>query len=383
MLRLVVDAYESALELLAQQAREIGRLLPDGAEVVDAHTHLGLDEDGRSYSLEQHLTEMARNNISRACVFALNEPDREPAYRKPNDRILKWAGESDGKLIPYVRLSLEQEPLAEAERCVELGAKGIKLHPRAQAFRVNDKRLEDVFAFADERRLPVLIHAGRGLPPGMAEELAHVADRHSGASLILAHAAIVDQAGIAKFANQHPNIYFDTSTWTPLDVLALFSKVGPEQVVYASDVPYGDHLSSQHLLLRLMAKADLPEDVRRGVMGETVLGLVEGRRPEKISPPIVGPTLEVAYDHMRVHNYIAAATPMLWAGRPDMIGFLGLAAGACRDGDGSLAPVGELIVGAETAWRHSLEADDQPTMERRRRAAFDLLNVAQSRALFT
>ena len=100
------------------------------------------------YSLEQHLADMARNNISRACVFALNEPDREPAYRRPNDRILRWAGEADGKLIPFVRLSLAEEPLAEAERCVDLGARGIKLHPRAQAFRVNDPRLEDVFAFA-------------------------------------------------------------------------------------------------------------------------------------------------------------------------------------------------------------------------------------------
>jgi hypothetical protein len=66
-----------------------------------------------------------------------------------------------------------------------------------------------------------------------------------------------------------------------------------------------------------------------------------------------------------------------------MIGFLGLAAGACRNGDGTLAPVAELIVGADAAWRSSLESDDPVQVERRRRTAFDLLNVAQSRALFT
>ena len=42
---------------------------------------------------------------------------------------------------------------------------------------------------------------------------------------------------------------------------------------------------------------------------------------------------------------------MLWFGKPTSIGFLGLAAGACRNGDGALAPVAELIVGAEVAWR--------------------------------
>ena len=158
-----------------------------------------------------------------ANVFALNEPDREPAYRAPNDRVLKWAAEAPDRLFPFVRLSLDEDPLGEAERCLDRGARGIKLHPRAQAFRVNDPKLEAVFALAHERRLPVLIHAGRGLPPGMPLELGHVAERHPDASLILAHAAIVAQAGIGKLARSVENIFFDSSTWTPLDQLNLLS----------------------------------------------------------------------------------------------------------------------------------------------------------------
>ena len=73
-----------------------------------------------------------------ANVFALNEPDREPAYRAPNDRVLAWAAEAPDRLFPFVRLSLDEDPLGEAVRCLDRGARGIKLHPRAQAFRVND-----------------------------------------------------------------------------------------------------------------------------------------------------------------------------------------------------------------------------------------------------
>ena len=55
--------------------------------------------------------------------------------------------------------------MEEATRCLDLGARGIKLHPRAQKFLLNDERLAPVFALAAERRVPILIHAGRGLPP--------------------------------------------------------------------------------------------------------------------------------------------------------------------------------------------------------------------------
>src|SRR5690242_10509627 len=128
----MVDPHLVALDVLERQCAEVIALRPEGARVVDAHTHLGLDEDGHALSLEDHLAEMDATGIAQAVVFALNEPDRAPAYRAPNDRILRWAEQSEGRLIPFCRLSLDEHPLAEAQRCVELGARGIKLHPRAQ-----------------------------------------------------------------------------------------------------------------------------------------------------------------------------------------------------------------------------------------------------------
>ena len=209
--------YEHALELLEEHRKTFRERLPEGCPVVDVHTHLGLDEDGMSLTLEQHLASMERNAVDTSFVFALNDPERFPAYRVPNDRVLAWAAESDGRLIPFVRLALDgDDPLAEAERCIDLGARGIKLHPRSQAFSVADPRFEAVFALAAERRIPVLIHAGRGLPPGLGEELAGVAARHPEASLILAHAAIADQGPIASFANGMPNVFFDTSRVRPV-----------------------------------------------------------------------------------------------------------------------------------------------------------------------
>ncbi|HXM87537.1 MAG TPA: hypothetical protein VN889_07865, partial [Solirubrobacteraceae bacterium] len=103
---------------LAPFLREVEHLRPAGAEVIDAHTHLGLDEDGRSLTLAQLLEQLDAADARRACVFPLHDPERQPSYRLPNDRVLGWAGESDGRLIPFCRLDPAEDALTEAERCL-------------------------------------------------------------------------------------------------------------------------------------------------------------------------------------------------------------------------------------------------------------------------
>ncbi|HEX4467187.1 MAG TPA: amidohydrolase family protein, partial [Solirubrobacteraceae bacterium] len=179
-------------DALAPFLAEAAQLRPSGAEVIDAHTHLGLDEDGRSLTLEQLLEQLDAADARRACVFPLHDPERHPSYRLPNDRVLAWAGESEGRLVPFCRLDPAEDPIDEAERCLNAGARGIKLHPRAQEFVFDGPEMDGVFALAEQAGVPILIHAGRGLPP-LADGLADVALRYPGAALILAHGAICDQ----------------------------------------------------------------------------------------------------------------------------------------------------------------------------------------------
>ena len=84
---------------------------------------------------------MASYGISRAFMFCLDEPDRHPRSRAANDRTLAFAERSNGRLIPFVRLDLNESPIEEATRCLDAGARGIKLHPRAQRFTAGDERL--------------------------------------------------------------------------------------------------------------------------------------------------------------------------------------------------------------------------------------------------
>ena len=142
-----------------------------------------------------------------------------------------------------------EEPIEEATRCLDLGARGIKLHPRAQKFLLNDERLAPVFAIAAERRVPILIHGGRGLPP-IADDLARLVDVYPDAQLIIAHAGIADLAALMRHFAGKAGVYFDTSAWSPIDLLDFYRQVSPEQVLYASDFPYGQQPASLLIALR-------------------------------------------------------------------------------------------------------------------------------------
>ena len=354
---------------------EVERLRPADAEVIDAHTHLGLDEDGRSLTLEQLLSALDEARARRACVFPLHDPERHPAYRVPNDRVLAWAAESDGRLAPFCRLDPAEEPLAESERCLANGARGIKLHPRAQDFVFDGQHMNDVFALAESARVPILIHAGRGLPP-LAEGLVDLALRHPGVVLILAHGAICDQGILTSRLADHPGVLYDISCFFPLDVIELFARVPAERIVFASDPPYGMPATTLYMALRVAHHAGLDEAATRAVLGGTMAALLDGEELPAPSAPRRGPTITLSGRLARVYGYASLVGPALFSGAVEQgRAMLDLAVAACRDPEpDSVGEALEVIGAALTAADALLQAEEGT------RAAIDLVYRANVRA---
>src|SRR5690242_20479408 len=281
------DALGRALELMARYEGEVRRLLPPDAPIFDAHLHLGRDIDGMVGDYDQLEQLMANAGVANAFMFCLDEPDRHPAFRAANDRTLAFAARSGRRLIPFVRLDLNESPLDEARRCLDLGARGIKLHPRAQRFDATDERLAPVFALAAERRVPILIHGGRGLPP-IAAGLGALVERNPDATLIIAHAGIADMAHLARMMAGRRNVFFDTSTWSPVDLLDFYRQVPPEQVLYASDYPYGQYTTSLFLALRTATLAGYDEQQVRDMLAGNALRIANGEDLPEPTKPVGG-----------------------------------------------------------------------------------------------
>lgn len=235
----------------ASIAAELHGLMPSDGRVLDAHTHLGTDEDGQSLHVDGLVAYLDQiDEGACACVFPLHDPDRRPAYRVPNDRVLQWTAEAGGRLFPFCRLDPAEEPVAvaEAQRCLGLGARGIKHHPRAQSFGFGNAAAEAIFEVARDAGVPILVHAGRGMPP--MDSLAELALSYPEVPLVLAHAAIADQGMFAARLAEHPSVVYDTSCFSGLDVVELFARVPAERIVFGSDVPYGRPVGGLFLALR-------------------------------------------------------------------------------------------------------------------------------------
>jgi predicted TIM-barrel fold metal-dependent hydrolase len=378
-LEVVDEALQWAQKLVDEWDEELRRELPEGADIFDAHTHLGTDIDGMVGELDELLRMMDRYGISRAFVFCLDEPDRHPAFSAPNDRTLEYAAQSRGRLIPFVRLDLGESPIEEAERCLDRGARGIKLHPRAQRFLLNDERLAPVFALAAERKVPILIHGGRGLPP-IARDLRRLVDDYPEAQLIVAHAGIADLAGLAGCLGGHPNAFFDTSAWSPIDLLDFFRQVSPEQVLYASDYPYGQQPSSLLIAVRTARVAGLSERQIRDMLAGNTNRIVEGEPMPELTPAKGSDTFTQPMVMARIHQYLSMATPLLWTRQPDTVGVLGLALNACEEENGrpveELERIRELLLCARELWRALPEIDDERDRMRMTRQTFRLIHLA-------
>ncbi|MBD0329436.1 MAG: amidohydrolase family protein [Thermoleophilia bacterium] len=379
------DPLERARRLIASYDEELVRDLPADSEVVDVHTHLGNDIDGMSATYEELMGILDRYGISRACVFCLDEPDREPGFRAPNDRTLAHAGRSGGRLVPFVRLDLTHDPVGEAVRCLDRGARGIKLHPRAQRFALHDERLAPIFELAADRRVPILIHGGRGLPP-IAEHLAALVERYPGAQLIVAHAGIADMAGLAGLLGGKAGVFFDTSVWSPIDLLDLYRLVAPEQVLFASDYPYGQQPASLLIALRTARAAGFDDDRLRDMLASSANRILDGEPPAQPTAPVGDETFVQPLTYARIHQYLSMATPLLWTRQADTIGVLGLALNACYERNGRRAEtddIKELLSCARELWRTLPEYEEERERMLMTRTTFRLIHIADILAVTT
>jgi uncharacterized protein len=374
----VSEPLERAREIFLSFEEQLKKELPAGTDIFDAHTHLGHDIDGMVGMLEELVGVMDRYGISRANVFCLDEHDRIPAFRAGNDRTLDFAARSEGRLIPFVRLDLTESPIEEATRCIDLGARGIKLHPRAQKFQLNDTRLAPVFALAAERRVPILIHGGRGLPP-IADHLADLVDEYPDAQLIIAHAGIADLSGLAGHFAGKAGVFFDTSVWSPIDLLSFYRLVPPEQIVYASDYPYGMQPQSLLLSIRSARSAGLTEEQLVEILAGNARRIANGEPPLEPSKPQGADVLAQPMTLARIHQYLSMAMPMLFARQQDTFGALGLALNATNERNGhveELDQIRELLLAARDLWRTLPEASDVDNARSIARTTSRLIHLA-------
>jgi hypothetical protein len=168
--------------------------------------------------------------------------------------------------------------------------------------------------------------------------------------------------------------------WSPVDLLDLFRLVSPEQVLYASDYPYGQQPASLLISLRTARLSGLDEIRLHAMLGETSRRIAAGDATAEPTEPTGGDTFSQPMTFARIHQYLSMATPLLWTRQPDTIGVLGLALNTCderRNGySEETEQIKELLSVASELWRALVDVEDEGERLVAIRTTFRLVHLA-------
>jgi predicted TIM-barrel fold metal-dependent hydrolase len=360
-------------ELLLPWYRRVAALVPD-LSVFDAHTHLGSDPDGSRLSPGELAASLELMD-ARAVVFPFMHPR---GYREENSSVIAAAAASAGRLTAFCRVDPRDGPAWELERCFAEGARGVKLHPRAEHFDLRHPGVGAVLAACEERGAPVIVHAGLGIPSLGRGALA-LAGEHPSVPLILAHVDEPDLAWLWREVGAHPNLFVDTAWWNPADHVALFAHVPPGHILLGSDAPYGTTCAAALVAVVTALGAGLSAAQVRAVCGGQLERLLAGEwtaealdlGPAPGPPPPRSPLVE------RVFTLLVGALARMRTGADSedllTLARLGCDVSADDPGAAALASVRELLE-SRAAYARSHELDG------RRGAGFHLVLAAAALA---
>ncbi|MBE6768464.1 MAG: amidohydrolase [Ruminococcaceae bacterium] len=143
-------------------------------KIIDAHCHIYPDKiaekaaaaTGRFYDIEMSLdgkvsTLMREGTAAGIDHFIVQSVATTPAQVGSINRfIAEEVARSGGKMTGLGTLHPDSEDIAgDVEQLLELGLRGVKLHPDIQGFKLDDYRCLKIYELC-EGRLPLLLHTG-------------------------------------------------------------------------------------------------------------------------------------------------------------------------------------------------------------------------------
>lgn len=262
---------------------ELDALGATGIRPFDVHSHTGVDLDGSARRAEEQVRDLAPFD-GRSVIFPLCVAD---GYGPENQRVIEECRRHPERLVPFARLDPKVSGAPAAAAALGAGARGFKLHPRGEDFRLDHPNVDTIFAVAAAARVPVLIHAGTGVG-SFGRTLVDLAGRHRECPIVLAHAGVSDLAWLWRVVPEHPNLFFDTAWLVPADLLALFALVPPGRILYGSDAPYMDVELLLAMTLRCARFSGLSKEAIALVAGGQLEALLAGE-PAIDAGPAPGP----------------------------------------------------------------------------------------------
>lgn len=234
----------------------------NGYYVIDSHCHIypekiaskavaGTDKfyDAKSvgYGTVQDL--LNRGEEAGIDFFIVQSVATTPHQVKSiNDFIAGSVSENPEKLLGLGTLHPDSEDIkGDIEYLMQLGLKGVKLHPDIQAFKIDDYRLLKIYELCEEKGLPILMHTGDNrYDYSNPNRLLPILETYKNLTVIGAHLGgwSIWEEACEKYKGIE-NFYVDcSSSFNYIDkdlAKKIIRAYGADKVLFATDYPMWDH----------------------------------------------------------------------------------------------------------------------------------------------
>jgi predicted TIM-barrel fold metal-dependent hydrolase len=242
--------------------------------VVDGHTHFAGPGKGLlPNSVEDLMSVMDGNGIDAVVTCApYSSIGEDFTYDEANGFIAESMKAAPGRIIGFIRVNphLQEHALKSIrEGVTRHGFRGVKYHPRNEAFPINSEELSYPLAeLAAKLRVPILIHTGEPDTYGYAQPtlVGDLADSFPDLTLIIGHMGKRLYEDAILVATWFENVLLETSFRSPRDIARAVRKVGADRVIYGSDMPFG----IPEIEMLKVRVCDISEEEKEMVLGDNV-----------------------------------------------------------------------------------------------------------------
>ena len=211
--------------------------------VMDFEAYMPSDFNGEPYGLPGVLATADSAGID-ACVLFQGGVPADP---RPGNAQLLAATRGEERILPgaLVNPTMGVEALDDLRRCVDQGARTVKLMAAIHRYRIDSPCVDPVLDLARELGIPATIHSGSPVSGCSPVYIGELAGRHPDVTIIMDHMGYREWIQLAvDAAVANPNIYLGTTLIAaaePVSIknIVLAGKIGADRIVFGSNSPSG------------------------------------------------------------------------------------------------------------------------------------------------
>jgi uncharacterized protein len=244
--------------------------------VIDAHAHLGLQDQSFDQSFESYLSCVRHTKIKIVAAFppVAEIYDRHHFHFQDNERwihrrtkanqYLLNAGNPDLQVIPYFFIwndfGINQ---------ITTRHKGIKWHRHASepVYHYDSEKCRTAIEFITEKNMPIV------LEEEFSNTLKFIHDYAPNARVIIPHMGgfnggyeAIARAGLWE----NPNVYTDTALASGYEITHYIETYGHKRIMFGSDFPFGDPAYELEKIINL----NLTKRIEKAVVSENLIHLL-------------------------------------------------------------------------------------------------------------